>query len=110
MALAAPMSAGNHRNHHRGPGEFDRHGRYEMNDGRHHRPHAEKRGHRHECRDARPERHRHHCKVGDVVRKRPPGGRYVMYGGRRHWEADGVIYRIMNSGRSAFYMAIGFSF
>ncbi len=44
-----------------------------------------------------------------MVRKRPPGGRYVMYGGRRHWEADGVIYRIMNSGKGVFYMAIGLS-
>lgn len=99
MALAAPMSAANGRNHNRPGGHNDkpRCEKFEKRDKR-------DRGHR----PAPPRACNHRPERGSVVMHRPPRGKYVMYAGRPHWLADNVIYQIVKRGGLSVYMVVSY--
>ncbi|MDO4511647.1 MAG: hypothetical protein Q4B68_07525 [Bacteroidales bacterium] len=97
MAIAAPMSAANSRNHNN-MGRHDDGRNFGMMD----------RNCNHNNRPAYNNHCNHRPAVGSRVMNRPMHGSYVMWNGRQHWMADGVIYRMVNQGRNSYFVVVGY--
>lgn len=96
MALAAPMSAANNRNHNMG-NNSNRGGGFAMVDRGNHNGNAF--DHNNHPGNMNP-------RVGHIVNYRPTGGRYVMHNGRRHWRVNNVLYDIIIRNGIAHYIVV----